>query len=1272
MARHQTSTQTIRLLSPRLDQLTHTFSLIRQVVQLLFPVVHASRLHFLLSLLHRAGAELVSCGAIISPGSGFRPLFPDYPSSGPPGFLPISLLREHLSLPYCCFCGSSVASVALHLPLCAKFILFLLPCTSSHYPFSLYHAPHGPCESCGRDLRACHCIRQECRLCGSELCHCEAVLLSWLNGEKIFAAAPFPGPFPPPAENNVWKRQICLGLRLDDHQAVEWLRSLTSDGDVESNPGPGAGDAPSMDVDDHPVVRAMGRTPPCPLCSWISTQPNPSWEALLRHLNDFHAGQSDRPSDSWLRAARLRACPSCSFFGNMSEACGRCFLPLKRPRPTFSDPDSFHVSLPSSSAAAALPSSEPDWRLILVSKKGVLRSIPLSLKEDFFGVLAAEMNAVIQHPSAAQYLRLQAASRILLAPPVRGGKAHLQQFAKTLRVRMASWRAGDFHTLVSDFLKESPAGVPGSRRPRGESPPDSFIPDGPRRAIMRAVRDGELGKATRILNSVWGEVVHEVARAKLPALYPVGTPPPFMPFQEFVEADFTVDEVRQALRSFPRSSSGGLGGLMATHCSGEGPQFSAFLQALTSLASAFAWHRLPQEVSLLIAGAKLVLLPKKDGGLRPIAVGELVRRIAGKVLVARYQPSVANKLQPIQAGVACPGGMERIIHSIQLWAEGGPSSEALLQVDLKNAFGCLDRVSMLHSIRSHCPVFLPYALACYSGASSVHGWVLSAEVFSGVHQGDPLSPLFFSVAVHQAISQASALTSAAYWYLDDGTLIGSVDQLQAAVSALSASFAPLGLQFNCSKSLIWSPRSGILPLPAALSPFQVVPATLGITILGTPVGGASFEECSISTKVESLQVMFDRLLALNNLQAQSQILRSCLGPCKITHLLRTLSPSGAQFLSSLFAPRLRDAWESILGSPCSPGQWSLMTLPIKLGGLGVADPSLWWRCAQASSWIAFGASARPQYPVPPAVLSLLKELAVQVPSLGFPLVTCCGPGTWPDPGGPSYIAAWGDQSAWTSSLIQSSISAFNSNAPSRLRDLRVAQSAPHAGDWLTAPPFFLPTAVFSNTEWRAVLRFRAGIPVTSSPLCAACGQAASPSGDHFLSCPACGMWRRHNYIRDLVAALCRQAGWSTQLEVALPAEAGPSARPADVFIPNMGVRPVALDVGVTHPLRASAPHCVRANLGESGARQEDSKANLMQATCDRFGWHFRPLCFETTGAWGPGATAFLKKVAKTISLREGSAPIDIWFSVVARVQLALAKGCAEMLSKGWKAAGDGA
>ena len=143
-----------------------------------------------------------------------------------------------------------------------------------------------------------------------------------------------------------------------------------------------------------------------------------------------------------------------------------------------------------------------------------------------------------------------------------------------------------------------------------------------------------------------------------------------------------------------------------------------------------------------MSGAKLVLLPKADGGIRPIAVGELIRRIAGKVLVKRYQPAISRTLAPTQLGVAAPRGVETVIHNVQRWILGQKKGEILAQIDLKNAYGCVDRQVFLAAIEEKVPSLLPYAMACYGAASTVCNSQLQASTQQGVHQGDPLSPLF--------------------------------------------------------------------------------------------------------------------------------------------------------------------------------------------------------------------------------------------------------------------------------------------------------------------------------------------------------------------------------------------------------------------------------------------------------------------------------------------------------------------------------------------------
>ena len=66
----------------------------------------------------------------------------------------------------------------------------------------------------------------------------------------------------------------------------------------------------------------------------------------------------------------------------------------------------------------------------------------------------------------------------------------------------------------------------------------------------------------------------------------------------------------------------------------------------------------PEEVAPYLAGARLHAAIKKDGGLRPIAVGNLLRRLVGKCCVARLQERASGILSPHQVGVGVRGGAE--------------------------------------------------------------------------------------------------------------------------------------------------------------------------------------------------------------------------------------------------------------------------------------------------------------------------------------------------------------------------------------------------------------------------------------------------------------------------------------------------------------------------------------------------------------------------------------------------------------------------------------
>ena len=97
-----------------------------------------------------------------------------------------------------------------------------------------------------------------------------------------------------------------------------------------------------------------------------------------------------------------------------------------------------------------------------------------------------------------------------------------------------------------------------------------------------------------------------------------------------VMVDF--EAVSRAIKSFPRGSGCGPCGLRPQHLRDAlVPGFEdEVLRQLTAVVNLLARGEAPDEVRSFLSGATLAALPKEDGDLRPIAVGEVLRRLVGK------------------------------------------------------------------------------------------------------------------------------------------------------------------------------------------------------------------------------------------------------------------------------------------------------------------------------------------------------------------------------------------------------------------------------------------------------------------------------------------------------------------------------------------------------------------------------------------------------------------------------------------------------------------
>ncbi|GKA68097.1 hypothetical protein Tco_0768014, partial [Tanacetum coccineum] len=99
-------------------------------------------------------------------------------------------------------------------------------------------------------------------------------------------------------------------------------------------------------------------------------------------------------------------------------------------------------------------------------------------------------------------------------------------------------------------------------------------------------------------------------------------------------------------------------------------------------------RKCPTMLGKYIASAPLTLLVKPGGGIRPIAVGTIWRRLVSKVSATMIGHSLDGYLVGLQFGVGVPGGGEAILHAVNHLVEDRGDDVGLLMilVDFQNAF----------------------------------------------------------------------------------------------------------------------------------------------------------------------------------------------------------------------------------------------------------------------------------------------------------------------------------------------------------------------------------------------------------------------------------------------------------------------------------------------------------------------------------------------------------------------------------------------------------
>ena len=113
------------------------------------------------------------------------------------------------------------------------------------------------------------------------------------------------------------------------------------------------------------------------------------------------------------------------------------------------------------------------------------------------------------------------------------------------------------------------------------------------------------------------------------------------------------------------------------------------------------WEKL--DASSLEAFLACRLIPlDKNPGLRPIGVGEILKRIVGKVVVSSTRNDITDSVGSLQLCAGHEAGCKSRIHAMNNISQG-KQTEAVLLIDAPNAFNAVNRKEFLHNINIICP-----------------------------------------------------------------------------------------------------------------------------------------------------------------------------------------------------------------------------------------------------------------------------------------------------------------------------------------------------------------------------------------------------------------------------------------------------------------------------------------------------------------------------------------------------------------------------------------
>lgn len=448
---------------------------------------------------------------------------------------------------------------------------------------------------------------------------------------------------------------------------------------------------------------------------------------------------------------------------------------------------------------------------------------------------------------------------------------------------------------------------------------------------LRELGDKQVGRAMRALGSHGtADLSHAAALAKLLSKYPKYTGPQLQ--RHHANADLvpelSAEGIQRVIELKASATAPGrdrwnfhdLKFMVAESLKpGAHPAVAAFTGNLAKVCTlickgTFDSDRVRPAITTLLGHALCktdVLDPGLPGfDIRPVGIASAiyVTAVSALRLTNEYKDTVRPLCSNLDFATFKAGGVEAIVHAVRGRLAACPSAIAV-DLDLDNAFGAVLRQSAL-DLALKVPMLAPLLNMLFARPTRViyehKGTDYEVMAECGLAQGDPLSMELFVMVLSNALAPVDAGLQLAGAMLprfaDNMTVVANAGPAFDIVDKIEAALVPTGLKIKRPKCKVLLRNS--VPAADSLTAMNKA-AELGFKVVnhlklcGSPIGAPDEckeiadeivdDACDKLKKLVNLATFQSSLGALSK-QSSLTLMRFCVAPATIVHLLRTTPP----------------------------------------------------------------------------------------------------------------------------------------------------------------------------------------------------------------------------------------------------------------------------------------------------------------------------------------------------------------------------------------------